>query len=477
MFIGRRTELGILQERLQHVRDTGTGVAVAVRGRRQVGKSRLVQEVCDRAELPYVYFTAVKGRSSTESAAMFLGELRDSALPVDGEQPPETGSGGWDDTLRLLAGALPDGPSIVVLDELPWLSEQDQTFDATLQVAWDRLLSAKPVLLLLLGSDLHLMQRLTASGRPFHGRADNLVVGPFNPRETATLTGLRGADAVDAYLITGGLPSLALRWPARTPPDVFLLDECADAASPLYSVPEQSLSAEFPVPDVARRILEAVGSGNRTFANIAAGAGGCGGPVRSGTLSPLLRRLVEDKQVLAVAEPLSARAGKPARYRVADSNLRLYLGILRDAHQQVLRGRVAPAAQIVTQRWASWRGSAVEPVVRDALANAAGNGGLPGRQVEAVGGWWNRRFEHQIDLVGADRGPVAGQIGFTGSIKWLETPFDRRDLAALRADAALVPGFDADSTGLVVVSRSGADLPAGEVDMVWAAEDVIAAWA
>ena len=35
-----------------------------------------------------------------------------------------------------------------------WLSEQDETFDATLQVAWDRLLSQRPVLLLLLGSDL-----------------------------------------------------------------------------------------------------------------------------------------------------------------------------------------------------------------------------------------------------------------------------------------------------------------------------------
>jgi len=41
--------------------------------------------------------------------------------------------------LRTLTSALPGGPSIVVLDELPWLAGQDETFDASLQVAWDRL--------------------------------------------------------------------------------------------------------------------------------------------------------------------------------------------------------------------------------------------------------------------------------------------------------------------------------------------------
>jgi hypothetical protein len=39
---------------------------------------------------------------------------------------------------------LPDSPSIVVLDEYPWLAEQDDIFDGALQAAWDRLLSQRP---------------------------------------------------------------------------------------------------------------------------------------------------------------------------------------------------------------------------------------------------------------------------------------------------------------------------------------------
>lgn len=146
----------------------------------------------------------------------------------------------------------------------------------------------------------------------------------------------------------------------------------------MFTVPEQSLASEFPVPDTARRVLEAVGgNGSRTFSNIAVAAGDRAGPVSSGTLSPLLHRLVGEKQILAVGKPLSTKASKLAQYRIADSNLRLYLAILRDVHQLILRDRTAAARSVLEARWSSWRGNAVEPIVRDALAVAAGAGALP----------------------------------------------------------------------------------------------------
>ncbi|BCJ52477.1 ATPase [Actinoplanes sp. NBRC 14428] len=477
MFVGRRNELSLLTKRVEHVSRTRTGLAVAIRGRRQVGKSRLVQELCDRSGLPYLYFTAVKGASVTESTAQFLAALTESDLPADrallpGTPPP----GGWGDMLRVLAGVLPDQPCIVVLDELPWLSEQDDTFDGHLQVVWDRLLSSRPVLLLLLGSDLHMMQRLTAYDRPFFGRADNLVLGPLNLADTASATGLPGSDAIDAHLVTGGLPGILLRWPSGVPADDYLRDECADPASPLFTVPEQALTSEFPNPDVARRVVESVGGDAHAFTSIASAAGGHGGPVSSGTLSPLLRQLTDDKQVLAADHPLSAAGGKPALYRIADTNLRLYLAILRDVHNLSRRGRPDAGYRLFTTRWASWRGRAVEPLIRSSLEQAALGGALPWPEAHAVGGWWNRQFNPEIDLVGADRGPIASQLYFCGSLKWLGTPFGTRDLHQLREGARHIPGFEVTRTGLIAVSRSGFDLPADTVDVAWGPEDVLASW-
>ncbi|MFD0501955.1 ATP-binding protein [Streptomyces chiangmaiensis] len=273
-FVGRATELALLGKRLKRVAESGSGTAVAIRGLRQVGKSRLVQEFCDRAGVPYLFFTATKGASPVEAVTGFLADLKDSSLPADPELVPTHAAGSWPDAFRALASVLPDAPAVVVLDELPWLAEQDDLFDGALQTAWDRLLAGHPVLLLLLGSDIHMMERLTAYDRPFYGRADNLVLGPLNPAETGGALGLDAADAIDAHLVSGGLPGILRSWPHGTPALSFIQEECADPASPLFSVPESSLLAEFPSPDQARRVLEAVGSGDRTHANIAATAGG-----------------------------------------------------------------------------------------------------------------------------------------------------------------------------------------------------------
>jgi hypothetical protein len=381
----------------------------------------------------------------------------------------------WPDAFRVLASVLPDRPVIVVLDELPWLAEQDQGFDGVLQTAWDRQLSRKPVFLLLLGSDLHMMERLTAYDRPFFGRADNLLLGPLNPAETGTALGLEAGEAIDAYLMSGGLPGILRAWPHSTPALTFAEDECSDPASPLFGVPETSLLAEFPAPDLAGRVLEAIGGSERTHANIAETAGNAGGALPSGTLSPMLHRLVNDKHVLAVDEPLSAKAGKPALYRVADASLRFYLGMGRAAHDLSRRGRPRLASALIQHRWSTWRGRAVEPMVRDALSLAAPD--LPWPQATAVGGWWNRAFDPEIDLVGADRAPVAQTIYYAGSVKWLHGPLDSHALAGLRRSCVQVPGFDPASSAMIGVSLSGFSRGvADQLALAWTARDVLAAF-
>ena len=90
----------------------------------------------------------------------------------------------------------------------------------------------------------------------------------------------------------------------------------------------------------------------------------------------------------------------------------------------------------------------------------------------AVGGYWTRTNDVEIDLVGADRAPLAKKLLFVGSVKWLEnSPFDRHDLAALqRHRAALTP----DPLPLVAVSRSGTDCTG--LDASYGPAELLAAW-
>jgi AAA+ ATPase superfamily predicted ATPase len=475
-FRGRLNDLALLDRQLRLVRDavaTTPGQAVIVTGRRRVGKSRLVQEFCDRSGVPYVVFQASRGRNPAAERADFTAALAQSALPGADLVAGAVGTD-WNQTLRALAVAVPDqAPSIIVLDEVPWLVEQDHEFEGALQTVWDRYLSAKPVLLLLVGSDLSMMESLQEYGRPFHGRAARMLVRPLDLADVQQMTALGPAEAIDAFLITGGFPEIVQRWNPGTRRTAFLRDQLADPLSPLLMAGELSLLGEVPEPSHSRSALEAIGTGERTFSTIANRIG-VGNPIPSGTLAPILNALTA-KRIVAVDTPLAIRPDtKNKRYRIEDPYLRFWLAFLQRGIAEVERGRGDLVAARIELSWSSWRGRAVEPVIRSSLDRLLPDDRLPGADV--VGGWWNRQNNPEIDLVGADRGrPAATRIAFTGSIKWLETePFGQRELESLLAGSMSVPGRDY-TTPLVAVSRNGVEegLP---LAASFGPEEIIAAW-
>ena len=76
-------------------------------------------------------------------------------------KPPPSSFVGWAAALNLLAEtASPQAPSVVVLDELPYLLESEPGFEAVLQEVRDRRMESRPVLLILIGPDLRIMKAL-----------------------------------------------------------------------------------------------------------------------------------------------------------------------------------------------------------------------------------------------------------------------------------------------------------------------------
>lgn len=124
---------------------------------------------------------------------------------------------------------------------------------------FDRELSRKPVLLLCVGSDLAMMERLNDYDRPFHQRATEMVAPPLSPADVAATLELSPADAIDAYLVSGGLPLVLEEWPQGARPLDYLADVVTDPTSALIVSGERSLAAEFPADAQARLVLGAVG--------------------------------------------------------------------------------------------------------------------------------------------------------------------------------------------------------------------------
>ncbi|GGL56267.1 ATP-binding protein [Planomonospora parontospora] len=467
-FVGREHELASLDSLLGQVRSeistARPGRCVLMRGRRRIGKSALAEEFVNRSGLPSLFYTAARADAQTELRQL-MDDVSASGLPgkdVFAEMAPST----WNGALQLLADALPDdGPSVVVIDEVPYLMERVDAFEGLLQRAWDRFLSRKPVLLVLIGSDLSMMEALNDYERPFHQRGTEMVVGPLNPHEIQRMLHLSPADAFDATVVTGGLPLVCGEWPRGASLWEYLHGALTNPVSALLVSAERSLAAEFPVEAQARQVLQAIGSGERTFTNIARQAGG----ISHSTLSRAADLLIT-KRMVAGELPVSLRPSKERRYRVTDPYLRFWLSFLHPHMPEIERRRGDLTLRRIVSRWSTWRGRAIEPLVRESLARLLPDDRLPG--APAVGSYWTRSNDVEIDIVGADRGPVARELRFLGSIKWLENAaFDDHDLAALARHRAALTG---DPVPLVAVSRNG--VSCSGLTASYGPDDLMSAW-
>lgn len=364
------------------------------------------------------------------------------AYMFNGETPQS-----WHAALQLLAAALPqDSPSVIVLDELPYLIQSDPTIEGVLQKLFDREFSRRPVLLLLIGSDLSVMEAINTYDRPFYMRATDLAIPPLTPADLADRLSLRAADAFDAHLVSGGLPMVCEEWPEGASLEEYLREVATDPTSPLIVNGERVVAAEFPPDAKARLILDGIGSGQRTFSGIMRAVP----EVPRASLVRALQLLTEKRMVTA-SLPISMRPSKESRYHVTDSFLKFWLSFLGPYITEVERGRGDLVMSRIRRSWAAWRGTTIEPLIRESLRRMDG---LP-EGTGAIGGYWTRTNHPEIDIVGADREPIAKKITMVGSVKWLESrPFDDHDLRELVVHQSQLPGAS-QSVPLYAVSRSG----------------------
>ncbi|AKG41417.1 ATPase/protein of unknown function [Streptomyces xiamenensis] len=244
------------------------------------------------------------------------------------------------------------------------------------------------------------------------------------------------------------IPLILEEWPQGATLWDYLATALRRPTSALLVSGERTLAAEFPTEAQARTVLGAIGQGERTFTLIGRAAGG----LHPGSVTRSLD-ILTSRRMVAAELPLSTKPSRETRYRIDDPYLRFWLSFIGPGIPAVERGRGDRVLDAIRTSWTSWRGRAVEPVIREALWRLADDV-LPAG-TNTVGGYWTRTNDPEIDLIGADRSPIAKKVTFAGSVKWLESkPFDARDLARLIAHRAQLPGAD-DTTPLLAVTRNG----------------------
>jgi hypothetical protein len=184
-----------------------------------------------------------------------------------------------------------------------------------------------------------------------------------------------------------------------------------------------------------------------------------------------MKVLVDVKQIVAVDFPGGRLDSRLKRYRIADPYLRFWFRFVEPQLRNIEIGRPDLAVEAFRRSWPTWRGRAIEPIVREAVLRLAPSLAGPLAGIESVNAWWERTGTHEFDLIGAghDGLPLAA-----GSVKWRENqPFNDRDLAKLAAARSVIP--HAEQASLLAVSPHGV-APGVGVDLVLDAADLLTAW-
>ena len=476
-FVGRGNELRALQAEIEKARETGSGRLITVRGRRQVGKSWLVEQWLEDSAGPSVFFEA-HGYTETRELERFRAAVAGSSLP-SAQAAIGVTFADWQAALTLAsANATQEAPSVLVLDEFPDLCDKlrdaqgnsaPSPQEGAVRAAW-RELQKRPVVLVLIGSDLAMMERLTTYGFPLYQRPTRqIIVDPLSPLEVSRITGRTGADALDAYLVTGGFPHIVRLWRSGSM-EAFLRHELADPSSEFVRSAERILDGELPASVQARTVLSVIGAGERTYSAIVNGTG-----IKGNILSRPLATLL-DKRVITSALPLSEATSDAKRYYIADPYLRFWLRFIEPRRGEIDRGIGATNAASIAAAFGDYAGRAIEPIVRAGIERMIAGGDRRFGGARVVGGYWTKDNKVEIDLVGADREtPPVKSVAFVGTVKWRAgKALDGHDVADLERSSQQMRGVT-EKTPVVAVSRTGFGNIAREIVRV-SSDEILAAF-
>lgn len=204
-FIGRKEELADLRRFIQKK----SASFIVVRGRRRIGKSRLVEEFSKQFDAYYTFIGLPPEDNVTAESQRqeFSNQLAQQFHTAPAQYND------WSHVFWALGERLKSGKVLVLFDEISWMGSEDPTFLGKVKNFWDLHLKKNPKLIFIVcGSASAWIEKNILSSTGFLGRISyTLTLKELSLHESALFWGSRG-KYVSAYeklkilSVTGGIP-------------------------------------------------------------------------------------------------------------------------------------------------------------------------------------------------------------------------------------------------------------------------------
>lgn len=297
---------------LQELADSGKAELFVLYGRRRVGKTELLQQLCAGRRSAYFLAAQVRDKDNLRAFRRVLEEALGDPLIGSVEFPD------WSAALTFAAERAGSERLILVLDEFPYLCEANPGLPSLVQRFWDLRGKRSSLMLVLCGSQVSFMEKeVLAERSPLFGRrTGQRRLEPLSPSESLDFfTTWEREQALLAYGIVGGMPAYLGRFDERESLEQNLLREVLRPEGYLFDEVHYLLHTELTNPSTYSSILAAVARGAERVGDVAL-AVGVDSPTANKYLHVLRElRLVAREVPLTDPDPLRSRRGV---YRIAD---------------------------------------------------------------------------------------------------------------------------------------------------------------
>ncbi|WP_436932489.1 ATP-binding protein [Halosimplex halobium] len=422
-----------------------------VYGRRRVGKTELLKEFC--ADRPHIYFLAAQ-EAETRQREKFVEAIADH---FDDRVPRIDG---WDEAFDYLGEKLTNHQCVVVVDEFPYLVEENDSLPSYIQSFVDERLRDTESMLVLCGSSVSTIEsEVLGHESPLYGRRTGQIdLQPFSFQQARDIIGYEIADAIRSFAVTGGTPMYLTRFDYDRPLGENIRTQILSPTAVLYNEPEFLLRTELRSPARYLSILEAIATGHTTPNEIAGTTGIDSGPL-SKYLQTLRRLRLIERDVPVTASP---KQSKRSRYRVADEFLRFWFRFVEPNRSGIEEAPGVVYDGTIEPNLPDHVATTFEDVCQEVVWEAIRRDELG--PYSEVGRWWYG--EDEIDIVGL--APDADRI-LLAECKWTTDPVGRSLASQLRDKAERVRwGPDTREEEFALFSKSGfVDGLADDLDDRW----------
>ncbi len=334
MFLGRKKELGLLQD--LWLLDKSS--LVICRGRRRIGKSRLIKEFAKSAKHSFLFqgLPPRKDQCDIDQLNHFYQKLREwnPALPNSATNLS------WPQALTDLAKSIGTKKKVLILlDEISWIAQHCPDFAGHLKNAWDDHFSTKSNLIFVVcGSVSTWIELNILSSTGFVGRVSlTLNLDELSLSESfQLLPGSNDFEKIRSLCLTGGVPKYIEEFSGKQSLRENTQRLFFSKGGVLFEDFDRIFNDIFlKKSDTYRAIVETLVEGNKSISEIAKSLK----VGRGGSLSKYLRDLVISGFLAENSVFLpGGRKNKTTYFRIKDNYIRFYLKYIFPKKTQIENG-------------------------------------------------------------------------------------------------------------------------------------------